>query len=345
MKILVKNAADLVGGTVYGDENAVFENLGKIEEAKPGDLTFLYSPAYEKFFQATKASAIVVARNFNKTRADMTYIETDNPNAAFNIIINKYFKPVIPLHGIDPSAYIAPDAVVGQNVAIGKNVVVSSGCLIGDNTIVHHNTVLLENVTVGNDSLIYPNVTVRENCIIGNRVIIHPGAVIGADGFGYLTDKEGVYNKIPQIGNVVLEDDVELGANVTIDRAALGSTVIKKGVKLDNLVQIAHNVSVGENTVMSAQVGVAGSTKIGKNCIMAGQAGIVGHIEIGDNIIVMAQSGISKSISKPGMYFGSPAKEHRNALRIEACVRNLPSYFDKIKQLESEINELKNKIK
>jgi UDP-3-O-[3-hydroxymyristoyl] glucosamine N-acyltransferase len=345
MKILIKDAADFVGGTVYGDENSYFESLGKIEEAKPGDLTFLYSASYEKFFPNTKATAIIVAKGFNKTRDDIIYIETENPNTAFNLILNKYFKPGRRLNGIDPSASISSDAVIGKNVAIGKNVVVSAGCSIGNDTVIYHNTVLLETVSVGCDTLIYPNVTIRENCVIGSRVIIHSGTVIGADGFGYLRDSSGRYNKIPQIGNVVLEDDVELGANVTVDRAALGSTVIKKGAKIDNLVQIAHNVSVGENTVMSAQVGIAGSTKIGNNCILAGQAGIVGHIELGDNIIITAQSGVSKNLNKPGMYFGSPVKEHKTGLKIEAHLRSLPAYAEKIKKLETELDEIKKLMK
>ncbi|MGE5399765.1 MAG: UDP-3-O-(3-hydroxymyristoyl)glucosamine N-acyltransferase [Ignavibacteriales bacterium] len=344
MKIKLSEVADLVGGKIIGDENVLIENIAKIEEAKKNDLTFLYLPSYEKYFESTQASAILVRPDFIKSRTDISYIEVSSPNSAFLKIINSFFKPEFKLNSIDPSAQIAPGAVIGNNTAIGKNVVISEGCRIGDNVTIYHNSVLMENVEVGSNSLIFPNVTIRENCSLGQRVIIHSGTVIGSDGFGYAPDEKGVYSKIPQIGRVIIEDDVELGANVTVDRAALGATVIKQGVKIDNLVQIAHNVVIGENTVMSAQSGVSGSTKIGKNCILAGQVGVVGHVELADHVIVAAQSGVSKGISKPGTYFGSPAKEHRTALKLEAMIRNLPAYVDKIKQMEKQINELQEKI-
>lgn len=344
MEIKLKSAAELVGGNLVGDGDILIRGAAKIEDAKEGDLTFLYHPSYEKFFPDTKASAIIVNKNFNKTRGDIAYIETDNPAQAFHILLDKFFTPEFPLHGIDQTAFIHKEAKIGRNVAIGRNVVISAGCVIGDNTKIFHNTVVLENCSIGSDCLIFQNVSIRENCIIGNRAVIHPGAVIGSDGFGFERISTGEYKKIPQIGNVVIEDDVEIGANTTIDRAALGSTLIKKGVKLDNLVQIAHNVSVGENTVMSSQTGVSGSTKIGKNCILAGQAGLVGHIELADNVIVTAQSGVSKSLLKPGMYFGSPAKDKRISMKEEAHIRNLPEYAEKIKTLEKIVEELKEEI-
>ena len=194
---------------------------------------------------------------------------------------------------------------------------------------------------VRDGTILFQNVSVREDCKIGKRVIIHPGTVIGADGFGYQKDAEGVYHKVPQIGNVIVEDDVEIGANSTIDRAALGSTIIGKGSKIDNLVQIAHNVSLGNNTIMSAQSGISGSVKVGNNSIIAGQVGISGHLEIGDNVILIAQSGVSKSITKPGIYFGSPAKEFKIAKILEAHFRNIPEYVERIKKLEEEIRKLK----
>ncbi|MBK6914735.1 MAG: UDP-3-O-(3-hydroxymyristoyl)glucosamine N-acyltransferase [Ignavibacteriales bacterium] len=344
MKIKIRDIASLIGGSIFGDDKLEIRRLSKIEEASDGGLTFLYLPAYEKYFTSTKASAIIVKPGFNKTRDNITYIECADPNKAFAKILIHYFTPDFPLAGIDSTAFIHPLAKIGCNVAIGKNVVISADCRIGDNTKIFHNSVLLEKVSIGSDSVIFQNVSIREECKLGNRVIIHAGAVIGSDGFGYVTDEKGVYNKIPQIGNVILEDDVEIGANVTIDRAALGSTILKRGVKIDNLVQIAHNVVVGEDTVMSAQTGISGSAKIGKHCIFAGQVGVVGHIEIGDNVIVIAQSGVSKSISKPGMYFGSPTKEFGHAKRIEAHLRNLPEYVEKIKMLEKEISILKEKI-
>lgn len=344
MKITLKDAAQIAGGTVAGDENLVIENISKIEDSKPGDLTFLYLPAYEKYYPDTKASAIIVKPGFNRTRDDISYIIADNPNAALLKIIQHYFRPEFSLTGIDPTAYIAPSARIGRNVAIGRNVVVSEGCSIGDNTKIYHNTVLLDGVQTGSDCLIFQNVSIRENCILGSRVIVHAGTVIGSDGFGYAPDSKGGYIKIPQIGNVVIEDDVELGSNVSIDRASIGSTLIKKGAKIDNLVQIAHNVTVGENTVMSAQTGVSGSTHVGSSCILAGQVGIAGHLEIADNVIIAAKSGVSKSLVKPGMYFGIPVKEHKTALKLEALVRNLPQFAQKIKDLEAQVATLQEKL-
>lgn len=344
MKLTVKQIAELVSGKIIGDENLEITSLAKIDEAKQGELSFIYLPAYEKFQNTTKASALLVKPDLNKTRNDLTYIEVSSPEKAFFTILREFFSPEFQLEGIDKTAFVHPNAKLGKNVGIGKNVVISQGCVIGDNTKIFHNTVLYENVEIGNDCLLFSNISIRENCKIGNRVIIHSGTVIGSDGFGFNPDEKGVYQKIPQIGNVVIEDDVELGANVAIDRAALGSTIIKRGTKIDNLVQIAHNVVIGEDTVISSQTGISGSTKIGNHVIIAGQVGIVGHIEIGDNVVLMAQSGISKSIKKPGYYFGYPAKELKTSQKLEAHIRSLPDYAERIKVLEKEIEELKNKI-
>ncbi len=345
MKIGIQEIAKLVSGKLTGNSEISVSNLARIDEAGKGDLTFLYLPAYEKFFSSTKASAIIVKQGFEKSRSDLTYIEVEHPEKVFFELLRTYFSPTFPLEGIDTSAYVHPDAQLGENVALGKNVVISAGCKIGSNAKIFHNSVLLEEVEIGDGTLIFQNVSVREKCKIGGRVIIHPGTVIGSDGFGFNPDEKGVYHKIPQIGNVIIEDDVEIGSNVSIDRAAMGSTIIKQGVKIDNLVQIAHNVFIGENTVISSQSGISGSTKVGKNCILAGQVGLVGHIEISDNSILMAQSGISKSVKKPGKYFGSPAKELSTALRLEAHLRNLPDYVERIKELESQVKSLIKELK
>jgi UDP-3-O-[3-hydroxymyristoyl] glucosamine N-acyltransferase len=344
LNLPLKKIAELVKGKVYGDENQVVTSLARIEEAQKGDLTFLYLSTYEKFFENTAASAILVKTGFNKSRNDLSYIEVDHPEQAFSFIIMNFFSQQIIHEGIDETAFVHPSSTLGENVTLGKNVVVGANCLLGKNVKIFHNTVLLENVKVGDDSIIYQNVSIREDCKIGKGVIIHAGAVIGADGFGYQKDDKGVYNKIPQIGNVVIEDDVEIGANTTIDRAALGSTRIMKGAKIDNLVQIAHNVTVGTNTVISAQSGVSGSVKIGNNVIVAGQVGIAGHLEITDNVVLMAQSGVPKTISKPGLYFGYPAKEARTAKILEAHFRNFPEYVERIKKLEEEIKKLKEEL-
>ncbi len=344
MNVSVKDIARLVNGKITGDENTNITNVARIQDAVEGDLTFLYLPQYKKYLKTTKASAVFVKPEENFERDDITYIVVDNPDKAFQKVILEYFKPEFDLTGIDEDAFVHPSAKLGKNVAIGKFAVISGNCKIGDNTKIYHGTVLMEDVEIGSGCLIFPNVTIREKCILGNNVIIHSGTVIGSDGFGYSTDEKGVYHKIPQIGNVVIEDDVEIGSNVSIDRAAVGSTVIKKGVKLDNLVQVAHNVTIGENTVMSGQSGVSGSTKIGNNCIIAGQVGIAGHLEITDKVIIGAQSGISKSLTKPGIYFGYPAKEMSVARKLEAHFRNLPNYSQKLKELENKIKELESKL-
>lgn len=344
MKIKIQEIASLINGNIFGNDNIEIENVAKIEEAKPGELTFLYLSAYEKYFASTKASAIIVKQNFNQTRDDITYIKVESPEKAFFEIIRKYFTTEFSLSGIDPTAFIHKDAIIGSNVAIGKNVVISAGCVVGENTKIFHNSVIMDNTQIGSNCLLHPNVNIRENCKVGNNVIIHSGTVVGSDGFGYSTDEKGVYHKIPQIGNVIIEDDVELGSNVSIDRAAIGSTIIKRGCKIDNLVQIAHNVMLGEDTVISAQTGISGSTKIGKHCILAGQAGLVGHIELGDNVVITAQSGVSKSILKPGYYMGSPAMEIKAQQRMQAQIRFIPDYAERIKKLEDEIKSLKEQL-
>lgn len=344
INLKLEEAAQLIGGTIIGNKNVQITGVAKIDEAQNGDLTFLYLPAYEKYFETTRASAVLVKPGFKLKRDDVTLIEVPDPNKAFYQIIIKYFTPEFSLEGIDPTAYVHPSASVGKNSAIGKNVVISENCWIGDNTKIFHNTVLLQNVKIGNDCLIFQNVSVRENCVIGSRAIIHPGTVIGSDGFGFYADDEEVYHKIPQIGNVIIEDDVELGSNVSVDRAALGSTIIKKGVKIDNLVQVAHGVVIGENTVISSQTGISGSTKIGNSCQIGGQVGIVGHIEIADHVLLAAQSGISKGISKSGLYFGSPVKEFKQAMKIEAHIRNLPNYAQAITDLQKQIQSLKEEL-
>ncbi len=344
MQIPIKEIADFIDGKIIGDENLIINSVARIDEAKSGELSFIYLPAYEKYQNTTNASALIVKPDLKKTRQDLTYIEVEFPDKAFFSLISNYFAPKFELSGIDKSASVSPLAKIGNNVAIGKNVVISDGCVIGDNTKIFHNSTLFENVEIGSDCIIFSNISIRENCRIGNRVIIHSGTVIGSDGFGYHKNESGQYVKIPQIGNVVIEDDVEIGSNVSIDRAAMGSTIIKKGTKLDNLIQIAHNVIIGENTAISAQSGISGSTKLGNNCILAGQVGVADHIEICDNVILMAQSGVSRNVNKPGFYFGTPIKEHRTALKIEAHIRNLPEYAEKIKNLVSELKNLKEKI-
>lgn len=342
MKISIKQIAELVDGKIIGNSNLDISGVSNLMEAMKGDLTFLYMASYTELLKTTKASAVLIPPKFEKLNDQLTYIEVDKPNIAFQKIINTFLKPQFNLSGIHDSAIIHSSALLENDVALGKNVVVEENTKIGAGSKIYHNTVIMENCTLGKNVLIFPNVTIRENTIIGNNVIIHSGTVIGSDGFGYSPNEKGEYIKIPQIGNVILEDNVEIGSNVSIDRAAVGSTIIHKGVKLDNLVQIAHNVKVGENTVMSAQTGISGSTIIGKNCIFAGQVGLVGHVEIADNVIIGAQSGVSKGIKNPGTYFGSPAKEIHSTLKLEAHFRSLPKYAEKLKELERKIAQLES---
>ena len=344
MKIKTKEIAELIGGKIVGDESIEIENVSKIHEAKKNDLTFLYLPAYEKHLETTKAPVVIIKPTIAKTRDDLTYIEVESPDIALQKVIIKYFNSKNHIKGIDDSASVDSSAKIGKNVSIGKNVVVGQNCSIGDNTIIYHNSVILENTTIGSNSLIYPNVTITFDNVIGNNVIIHSGTVVGSDGFGYFPNNKGEYTKVPQIGNVILENNVELGSNVSIDRAALGSTIVKEGTKIDNLVQIAHNVEVGKHTAMSGQSGIAGSTKVGDHCVFGGQVAISGHIEIANQVMIGGQSGVSKSISKSGKYFGTPAKEIRASFKEEAHIRNLDKYSKQIKELEIKVSELESKI-
>lgn len=328
------------------------QHLAKIEDASQGDITFLSNPKYRKFLLSTNASAILVDKNVDYKEIEarknpIVLVKVDNPYLAFLRLLDLFYPPPVPLaKGIHPSAVVSPDAIIGANVAIGANVFIGNRCIIGDNTQIWHNAVLFDDVTVGSNTTIYSNVTVREQCKIGSNVIIHSGTVVGSDGFGFAPKDDGTYEKIPQRGIVIIEDNVEIGSNCSIDRATLGETRICKGAKLDNLIQIAHNVIVGENTVIAAQTGISGSTKIGKNCILAGQVGIVGHINIANRTTIAAQSGISKSINEEGKtYFGYPATEIAEMRRIVAAQRQLPGIVFEIENLKKKIAELEEKLK
>jgi UDP-3-O-[3-hydroxymyristoyl] glucosamine N-acyltransferase len=341
MGVKVKELAELTGAKIFGDENLEIENVAKIQDAQAKDLALLYLKSYEKYAAVTNAGCLLIDEKIERKRDDLTYLVHSAPRIAFLKILKAFFdKPV----DITQEEAIDPTAKIGENVKLGCNVIIGANCEIGAGTVIGHNTVILADTKLGENCFIYPNVTIRENCIIGNNVIMHSGVVIGSDGFGFEPDEKGVFHKVPQVGNVVIEDDVELGANVAIDRAALGSTIIRKGVKIDNLVQIGHNVEIGEHTVLSGQTGISGSTKIGSHVILAGQVGVAGHLEIADGTIVAAQSGVSKSLVKTGKYFGTPAKEMGLALKLEAHVRSLPKYAERIKALEKELEELKQQI-
>jgi UDP-3-O-[3-hydroxymyristoyl] glucosamine N-acyltransferase len=348
----LREIADLLHGQVIGDADIEIVHVAKIEEAGSGDITFLANPKYEKFLSTTKASAVVVSadldeKKLNGRERQIAFVKVDDPYVSFLQLL-KTLEPAedLSVAGVHLSAVVAASAKLGANVAIGAHAVVGERVLVGENSKISHGSVVGDDVILGSNVRIYPNVTLCEKCRIGDRVIIHSGAVIGSDGFGFAPDKDGIYKKIPQVGTVVIEDDVEIGANCTIDRATMGETLIKRGVKLDNLVHVAHNVVIGEGTMIAAQAGIAGSTKVGKQVLMGGQVGIIGHVEIADNVAIIAQSGVSKSLTKPGAtYFGAPAKEQRVAFRIEAALRHLPELLEEVKRLREKVENLEKQLR
>jgi len=339
MNFTVKEIAKLIDGEIVGDPNILISGVSGIKEAQEGDITFLANPKYNSFLETTKASCVVVDKNTSSNTK--TIIRVDNPSIAFSKVVN-FLNKIDTYHpkGIHPTAVISDKAKIEKNVSIGAYTIIEDNAYIGENTIIYPNCYIGHSVKIGKDCLIYPSVVIRENVIIKDRVIIHSGTVIGSDGFGYVL-VEGVNQKIPQVGTVLIEDDVEIGANVTIDRARFDKTIIGKGTKIDNLVQIAHNVKIGKNCIIVSQVGISGSTTLGDNVILAGQVGLVGHINIGDNSIVMAQSGVTKDLPKNSKVFGSPARDHNEAKRIIALMDRLPIIYKRLKELEKEIEEIK----
>ncbi len=334
--------AEKVGGQIEGDGGIIIKGAAKIDSASAGDITFLANLRYREALSGTNASAVIVDKK-TEINLNLPLIRVDDVYFAFlQIFLLFHPKKEIIEAGVHASAVIPSSVKMGESVAIGANVVIGNHCTVGSRTKILPGCVIMDNVRIGDDCLLYPLVSVREECEIGNRVIIHNGTVIGSDGFGF-APHGNVYHKIPQVGKVILEDDVEIGANCTIDRATMGETVIHKGVKLDNLVHIAHNVEVGESTVMAAQAGISGSTRIGHHVMVGGQVGTVGHIQIGDFAQIGAQSGVSKSVPEKEVVFGYPARPIMRTKRIEAVINQLPELSKRIKQLETQIAELKKK--
>lgn len=327
----LSDVAVLIGGEVTGDGDTEIINIGKIESAKPDEITFIANPIYEKYFTSTSAGAVVVSKKFNPSDYERTdnrvipLVKVDDPYLAFLALLDNFLpKTELQKIGIEDSAVISLTAEISdEEVRIGANCFIGEKVKIGRRVSILPNTVLLAGVEIGDDVLIYPNVTIYNGCKIGSRVIIHSGTVIGSDGFGQAKNPDGSFQKIPQKGIVTIGDDVEIGSNCSIDRATIGETIIHNGVKLDNHIQIAHNVEIGEDTVIAAQTGIAGSTKIGKNCMIGGKVGIVGHIQICDGVILTAATNVSKSITKPGTYSGYRAQPQMMELKQEALIRNL----------------------
>ena len=333
----------LINGTVEGDAATNVISFGKIEEAQEGQLTFFANPKYEDFLYSTNASVIIINEDYElRQPVTATLIRVADAYTAFATLLSKYQEIVKQqLKGIQEPSYISKTAVYGQNVFIGAFAYMGENVTIGNNSKIFPHAFIGDNVTIGDNCVIHPGVKIYDGCKVGNHVTIHAGTVIGSDGFGFAPQADGSLKKVPQIGNVVIEEYVEIGANATIDRATIGSTIIRSGAKLDNLIQIAHNVEVGHSTVIAAQAGISGSTKIGNGVMIGGQAGIVGHIQIADGSKINAQAGLGKSLKIPGTAVtGSPAYDYNQAIRSQAIARNLPEMEKRIKELEALVKQL-----
>jgi UDP-3-O-[3-hydroxymyristoyl] glucosamine N-acyltransferase len=335
MKFTVDQIADLIEGTVNGNGATLISNFDKIEEGKSGSISFLSNPKYESFLYQTDASAVIVSKDLTlKKPVKTALIRVSDPYLAFTILLQKYQEFIQKREtGIQVPSFIADNAQISENVFVGRFTQVDTGSQIGKNSQIYDRVSIGKNVIIGCDCTIYPGVVIYKDCIIGNNVIIHANSVIGSDGFGHAPQGDGTFKSIPQLGNVVIEDDVSIGSNTTIDRATMGSTIIRKGVKIDNLVQIAHNVEIGSNTAIAAQTGISGSTKVGENCLIAGQVGVAGHITIAPKTIVTGQSGVTKSVKIPGQTLGgTPASNNVDFLKRNALIRQLPEFFEKFNQ-------------
>ena len=344
MQFTALQIATLIKGKIDGDPEAKVSHVAKIEEATEGSLSFVANPKYEEYLYSTSASIIIVNESLELSReVKPTLIRVKDAYSGFAYLLEKYneIEARSGKHGIEQPSYISKTASIGKDVYIGAFTYIGENVIIGDRVRIYPGSYIGDNVVINIDSIIYAGVKIYDGCSLGTRVVIHSGTVIGGDGFGFAPQRDGTYKKVPQIGNVIIEDDVEIGANTTVDRATMGSTCIRKGVKLDNLIQIAHNVEVGENTVIAAQTGVSGSTKVGKNSIIGGQVGMVGHIQIADGTRINAQSGLSKSVTAPNTVLnGSPAFDYKSSLKSQAIFRNLPELHQRLLKLEETIEEL-----
>ncbi len=344
MKFTAEMIAAYLQGDIVGDKDIAVSAVGKIEDAKNGELAFLANSKYENFIYSTNASIVLVNRSFEPQESiSATLIKVDDAYQAFASLLELYMANKPKKMGISPRAAVDDRATLGEDIYIGDFAVIESGVTIGKDSKIYPGVYVGDNVKIGDNVIIYANVSIYEECVIGDNVIIHSGSVIGADGFGFAPTESG-YKKIPQLGNVIIENDVELGANTCIDRATMGSTVIKRGVKLDNLVQVAHNVTIGEDTVAASQVGIAGSSKVGARCMFGGQVGVAGHITIADGTQITSQSGIANSIKEENqVWMGSPIVPVSSARRIVVANRRLPQMIDDIKLLKKEVEELKKR--
>ena len=344
MEFTVEQIAQMLNGEVIGDKSLKVNQLAKIEEGSTGSISFLANPKYEHFIYTTNASAVIVNQNFQaKKEHQTTLILVENAYTAFTTLLQEYQKYLAQnKKGIEQPSFITPSATVGSDVYIGAFVYIGEYSKIGNNSKIYPNVSIADSCIIGENCTIYSGAKIYHNTIIGNNCTIHSNAVIGADGFGFAPQADGTFATIPQLGNVILEDNVSIGANTTVDRATIGSTILRNGVKIDNLVQIAHNVEIGKNTVIAALTGISGSTKVGDNCMIGGQVGMAGHITVADKTIVTAQSGITKTVKQSGRIMaGSPAQDSHNNLKSQVLYKNLPKIEERIKAIEDKLRDSK----
>ncbi|HOY17033.1 MAG TPA: UDP-3-O-(3-hydroxymyristoyl)glucosamine N-acyltransferase [Haliscomenobacter sp.] len=341
MEITVKDLASLLNGTIEGDPDLRLTRPGKIEEGGAGVITFLGNAKYEPYLYTTSASAVLVNRNFQpKSPIQATLIRVDDVYACIALLLEKFGAPAPKSSGIHPQSIIHPSAKLGQNISIGPLTIIEEDVEIGDNVYIEAQVFIGRGSKIGADCRFQVGVKILHECSIGQRCVFHPGVVIGADGFGFAQQEDGSYKKINQIGNVIIEDDVEIGANSTVDRASIGSTILRRGVKLDNLVQIAHNVEIGEDTVIAAQAGVAGSSKVGKNCQIGGQVAVAGHLKVADGTRVQGKSGVASNVKQPNQaLFGYPAIDYHQFIRAHTIFKQLPELAKRLHELEKQLSK------
>ena len=345
MKFTAKIVADFTKGEIIGNPDEVVTDISRIEEGKKGTLAFLANPKYEKYLYTTDASIVLINKDFQLNgNITPTLIRVDNAYDAFTSLLELYTKLIPEKKGIDQPSYITPDAKIGENVYIGAFSYIGPGAIIGNNVKIYPQCYVGDFTQIMDNTILFPGVRIYHGCYVGRDCTIHAGVVIGGDGFGFVQQPDQQYRKIPQVGNVIIEDCVEIGSNVTIDRATMGSTIIRKGAKFDNLIQIGHNVEIGENTVIVSQAGIAGSTKVGRNCQIGGQVGLAGHLKIGDNVKIGAQSGVTNNLKDHETVLGSPALDASRQIKAMIVYKSLPEMSKKIAELEKELKALKEKL-
>lgn len=346
MEFSAQQIADYLKGKVVGNPEIKVSNFSKIEAGEPGTLTFLSNPKYTEYIYTTQASIVLVNDSFEPKQAiKPTLIKVADSYEALASLLTLVDSMKPRKTGVSPLSYVSDKAKLGENAYVGAYTCIEDGAIIGKDAQIYPQVYIGDNVRIGDNVILYPGVKIYKDCVIGNNCILHAGTVIGSDGFGFAPTADGKYDKIPQLGIVLIEDDVEIGANTTIDRSTMGATIIRRGVKLDNLIQIAHNADIGEDTVMAAQSGIAGSAKVGKHCMFGGQSGVVGHLTVADGTILAAKCGVSNNIKEPNhMYHGFPHVEAKTFQRAFVCFRNFPSIRNQILELEQQVAELKKKL-